>query len=129
MSAKLTGKTMRELVAAYGGAMRPGENLKGWINRVARSLNESPRMVRAAWSGEIKNPDHRLKWKLTDALRRRADAAEAQGRVELEELQNRIAALESRLMAIDPDFHSATLTALGAAMRRSRTEDRAGDRD
>lgn len=107
--------------------MRAGEGLRRWFERAARMLGESPRMIRSAYGNRL-NENHRMKWKLEEAIRQQVrQATEAAGRRELAELKSRISAMEQRLLQIDPDFHSAQIDPLRASMRNAGGMDRTRD--
>lgn len=95
--------SMRELVCAVGGVLQPDEGRKTWLARVARRAGISARSARAAFYGEVRGETHRagIEAKLRDVVRKQEKAA----RDELAELRERVATMERRLMAIDPDFH------------------------
>jgi hypothetical protein len=90
-----------------GGDLRGDENRKAWINRVARMAGISPRLARSAWYEQIKDPEHKVIWKLKRALEARAQQQEAAAQNEYRELQERLERLERRLLEIDPGFLSS----------------------
>lgn len=111
-------KAMRELVLAVGGDLRGDENRKAWLARVARAVGCSPRMIRSAWQNEIRDPEHKITFKLQRALEARARNEEAAAKDEYRELQDRLAKLECRLMEIDPSFRSQKADEVREAIRR-----------
>ncbi len=112
MSAK-RAKAMRDLVLEVGGNLRGDENRKSWLARVARTIGVTPRMARAAWQNEIKDPEHKVVWKLRAAVARQ----EAEAKDELQKLHERLARIERALVQVDPDFHSEDVDALRQQMR------------
>ena len=112
MSAK-RAKEMRDLLLTVGGNIRGDENRKAWLARVARAIGVSPRMARAAWQNEIKDPEHKIVWKLRAAVARH----EAEAKNELAELRERLSRIERALIQVDPDFHSSDVDALRQQMR------------
>lgn len=62
------GERMRELVCAVGGPLRPTENRKSWLARVARQAGITARAAKAAFYGEI-NADNKVAWKLRAAAK------------------------------------------------------------
>src|SRR5215813_396265 len=105
--------SVRDLVMAIGGDLRPDENRKAWLYRVASLSNVHFRLVRAAWHREpvSKETERRLR-----------TAAE---RLHRETLNTavRLQQIAARLEAIDPDFHRADVDALRALARRHRDMD------
>lgn len=92
------GDKMRELVLAVGGPMRAEENRKRWLDRVARLAGLSPGDVVRAWYGRIKDPEHKIFWKLREAQRQQ-QREDADAREELARIKARLSILESRLAA------------------------------
>ena|SRR5258706_11161970 len=76
---RMAKAAMRELVIAVGGNLRPTENRKSWLGRVARLAGLSPRVVRAAWQNEQASQKTRNQLQLAAArneLQALADLAE-----------------------------------------------------
>jgi hypothetical protein len=101
-------KAMRGLVLEVGGSLRAGENRKAWLARIARTIGVSPRMTRSAWEGSIKDPEHKIVWKLQRALEAKAQEQEAAARNEIRELTERLAILERRLLEDDAHVERAS---------------------
>jgi hypothetical protein len=100
--------TMRELVAAVGGPMFPGENRKCWLARVAQVAGLSPRVVSAAYYGETSSRIAAAKLKA------------AAGRYEADNLARQFEHLAHSLDVRDADFHSQDIAALVHAARALR---------
>lgn len=112
---KMGKSSMRDLVIAVGGPMRPGENRKAWLARVADLAGLSERVARAAWHGE------------TQSGRAAAKLQAAAGKYEAENLAAQFAGLAQSLAARDEDFHRADIAALVDAARALRGLHRARD--
>jgi hypothetical protein len=101
---RMAKAAMRELVIAVGGNLRPTENRKGWLARVARLAGLSPRVVRAAWQNEQASRETRNKLQLAAAKN------ELQALADLAEL----------LRHGDADFFSQDIAGLVHTLRKAR---------
>jgi len=92
-----------------------GEKVTVAIERSARRCGLTAWRVFNIWYGKARSIEPREIAAITAALdKKRKEAA----RNEFHELKTRLAILESRLNQIDPDFHSPTIDAAWAQMRR-----------
>lgn len=107
--------SMRDLVMAVGGAMRPGENRKSWLARVAEAAGLSPRVASAAFYGE------------TSATGVAAKLKAAAGKDAAEHLARQFDELAAALDVRDSDFHRADIGALIDAARALRGLHRSRD--
>jgi hypothetical protein len=104
----------RDLIASIAGPAAIGSKVKEAFWRVAMQTGLSQRRVRGIWNREAKA----IRAEELDALRRAAP-----GRVRVNDIEHfaaRIEALESRLAAIDPEFHRSTIDAARHLNRRVR---------
>jgi hypothetical protein len=101
---RMAKAAMRELVIAVGGNLRPTENRKSWLERVARVAGLSPRVVRAAWQNEQASRETRNKLQLAAAKNELAALAD----------------LAELLRHRDEDFHRPEIAALVETLRRIR---------
>ncbi len=117
----------RALVCKVGGPLRDTENRKAWLARVSRQISKtfgiSCRMVRSIYYGEVPS-DH---WAVKLLERAAQERKEGKAKDEVSELRDRIAVLELRLNALDPDFHCPDVAGLRAAAHQPRDQDGAVD--
>src|SRR5258706_8307489 len=104
---RMAKAAMRELVIAVGGNLRPTENRKSWLGRVARLAGLSPRVVRAAWQNEQASQKTRNQLQLAAA---RNDLAA-------------LADLAELLRHRNEDFHRPEIAALVDTLRQLRVLD------
>lgn len=97
---KMEKSSMRELVAAVGGPMLPGENRKSWLARVAGVAGLSPRVAAAAYYEETRSRKAAAKLKA------------AAGRAEAGNLARQFESLARSLDVRDSDFHRTDVAAL-----------------
>ncbi len=106
---------MRELVIAVGGPLRPTENRKGWLCRVAAVAKISVRSAKAAFYRE------------PTSARVREKLRAAAGKHEATNLAHRFESLAQALNVRDQNFHGEDIAALLNAARALRGLDRTGD--
>jgi hypothetical protein len=88
--------SMRELVIAIGGNLRPTENRKSWLARVADTAGLKPRAVHDVWYG---GP-------ITfEAARRLKETAKNNAQFENADTALRFERIADALEAADPEFH------------------------
>ena len=117
MAEKLSGGSMRELVAAAAGPRLWNDTRESWLARAARRSGVSYRQAKALFYGEIQDADHRT-------ARRMREAA---GQHEAGQLAQRFEALASSLQSRDADFHREDIAALLHAARALSRLGRSGN--
>ena len=102
---------MRELVIAIGGNLRPTENRKSWLARVAETAGLKPRAVHDVWYG---GP-------ITfEAARRLKETAKNNAQFENADTALRFERIAEALEATDPEFHRQEIDAYLDIARRIR---------
>lgn len=108
---------MKAGIVALAGQRLPEDNAKSLIARAARRAGITYRLAKAFYYGESENPCSRGVERVRAALR----AQEAKARDEYRSLRDRIAFLERRLDALDPDgTGEMAASVLGPASRSGR---------
>jgi hypothetical protein len=113
---KLSGVSMRELIAAVAGPRQVTDTRDTWLMRAARLAGTSYRQARAIYYGEINDPYHRSVSKFREAA----------GKHEARNLAAQFESLAHSLNVRDADFHCADRDALLVAARALRGLDRTG---
>lgn len=103
----------RELMAVLGGNLRPTENRKGWLNRIAQNADLSYRLARAAWYGE------RLSFETERKLRLAVEKNEQSFR----DAASRLEAFTRHLAEKYPEVYRAEGDAFSDLARRIRALD------
>ena len=104
--------SMRELVIAIGGNLRPTENRKSWLARVAETAGLKPRAVHDVWYG---GP-------ITfEAARRLKETAKNNAQFENADTALRFEQIAASLEAIDPEFHRGKIAAYLDIARQIRS--------
>lgn len=109
---------MRTLVAAVAGPRTEFDTRESWLARAARTAGISYRQCKAAFYGEISDPEHKT-------IRRLQAAAEREAKREASELAVTFERIARGMNAADPNFYSATSSALLDVARSLRGMDRA----
>ena len=109
---------MQDIVRNAAMPVRPGDTIKGQMNRAWRALQTPPFWrIKAAWYGEAGCWDGAAieDMRARDARRRREK--ERLAREEAALASARVSSLRARLLTTDPEFHEADVPALDQALR------------
>lgn len=104
----------RELIIRIGGDQRPGEKLKGYLNRVAEAAGIGPRSAEEAWKDQYASKNTKTKLQ---------QAAENENVIVATKLESAARAL----LALEPKFYREEAERLRGLARGVRALDRAGE--
>lgn len=96
----------RSLIEGIAGPQALGSKIKAALGQIARDTGLTPRRVRGLWNGEARA----ILSDEMEALRRVANRKASTN--EFDAFAARLAAVEARLTAIDPEFHGPDTDAL-----------------
>jgi hypothetical protein len=114
---------MRRSIIQLAGERGWGETRERWLERAAARAGVSYRTAKSIFYSELRDPRTSVVALVRHAIERKSAIKEESARDEFARLDARMRILERRVDAIDPDFPSAAIDALGESADGTGGED------